>query len=102
MSMKILLVAVNAKYIHSNPALYSLKAYARQLEGRQIDIAEYTINHRLEEILADLYRHSPDMLAISCYIWNWELVSMLLSSVTLYIFSSAHFFCHLLSILAKS
>ncbi len=81
MSMKILLVAVNAKYIHSNPALYSLKAYARQLEGRQIDIAEYTINHRLEEILADLYRHSPDMLAISCYIWNWELVSMLLCEI---------------------
>lgn len=76
--MKILLVAVNAKYIHSNPALYSLKAYAGQIEGRQIEIVEYTINHRREEILADLYRKKPDMVAISCYIWNWELVSVLL------------------------
>ncbi len=79
--MKILLVAINAKYIHSNPALYSLKAYAGQIEDRRIDIAEYTINHRREEILADLYRQGPDMLAISCYIWNWELVSMLLREI---------------------
>lgn len=79
--MKILLVAVNAKYIHSNPALYSLKAYAGQMENRQIEIVEYTINHRREEILADLYRQQPDMLAVSCYIWNWELVSMLLREI---------------------
>lgn len=80
-SMKILLVAVNAKYIHSNPALYSLKAYAGQMENRQIEIVEYTINHRREEILADLYRQQPDMLAVSCYIWNWEFVSMLLREI---------------------
>lgn len=79
--MKILLMAVNAKYIHSNPAVYSLKAYAGKIEGRQIAIAEYTINHRREDILADLYRRSPDMLAISCYIWNWELVSVLLHEI---------------------
>lgn len=79
--MKILLVAVNAKYIHSNPALYSLKAYAGQMENRRIEIVEYTINHRREEILADLYRQRPDMLAVSCYIWNWELVSMLLREI---------------------
>lgn len=76
--MKILLMAVNAKYIHSNPALYSLSAYAGKMEGRQIDLVEYTINQRREEILSDLYRRSPDMLAISCYIWNWELVCVLL------------------------
>ena len=80
-SMKILLMAVNAKYIHSNPALYSLKAYAGEAEGRQIAIAEYTINHRREEILADLYRQSPDLLAISCYIWNWDLLSVLLKEI---------------------
>lgn len=79
--MKILLMAVNAKYIHSNPALYSLKAYAGEREGRQIAIAEYTINHRREEILADLYRQNPDLLAISCYIWNWELLSVLLKEI---------------------
>lgn len=79
--MKILLMAVNAKYIHSNPALYSLKAYAGEREGRQIAIAEYTINHRREEILADLYRQNPNLLAISCYIWNWELLSVLLKEI---------------------
>lgn len=79
--MKILLAAINAKYIHSNPALYSLKTYAGQIKDRQIDIAEYTINHRREDILADLYRQAPDMLAVSCYIWNWEMVSMLLGEI---------------------
>lgn len=79
--MKILLMAVNAKYIHSNPALYSLKAYAGETAGREIRIAEYTINHRRERILADLYRQRPDMLAVSCYIWNWEMVSALLAEI---------------------
>ena len=50
-NMKILLTAINAKYIHSNPALYSLRAYAGEMEGREIQIAEYTINHRREDIL---------------------------------------------------
>ena len=79
--MKILLTAINAKYIHSNPALYSLRAYAGEMEGREIQIAEYTINHRREDILADLYRHKPDMVAISCYIWNWSIVSLLLPEI---------------------
>ncbi|MBP3475058.1 MAG: B12-binding domain-containing radical SAM protein [Lachnospiraceae bacterium] len=79
--MKILLTAINAKYIHSNPALYSLRAYAGEMLGREIRIAEYTINHRREDILADLYRHSPDMIAISCYIWNWDMVSLLLPEI---------------------
>ena len=76
--MKILLTAVNAKYIHSNPAVYSLRAYAGEKPGREIQIAEYTINHRREDILADIYRHQPDMIGISCYIWNWTMVSSLL------------------------
>lgn len=79
--MKILLTAINAKYIHSNPALYSLRAYAGKMPGREIRIAEYTINHRREDILADLYRHRPDMIAISCYIWNWDMVSLLLPEI---------------------
>lgn len=80
-NMKILLTAINAKYIHSNPALYSLRAYAGEMEGREIQIAEYTINHRREDILADLYRHKPDMIAISCYIWNWSMISLLLPEI---------------------
>lgn len=73
--MKFLLIAVNAKYIHTNPALYSLKAYASQYGMEEaleqhIQIAEYTINNRLDEILSGIYKQSPDAVAFSCYIWN--------------------------------
>lgn len=75
--MKILLTAVNTKYIHSNPAIYSLKAYAEkkdpELIGR-IGIAEYTINHQISDILADLYKRKPDVIGFSCYIWNISYV----------------------------
>lgn len=69
--MKILLVAINAKYIHSNLAVYSLKAYAKQ-RGDAIELAEYTVNHRSDEILQDIYKKKPDVLCFSCYIWNYD------------------------------
>ncbi len=71
--MKILLVAVNAKYIHSNLAVYSLRAYAKAY-ARHIELAEYTINHRADDILRDIYLRSPDVLCFSCYIWNISCV----------------------------
>ena len=52
---KFLLVAVNAKFIHSNPAIYSLHAYAEERFGEMIEMAEYTINQKTEHILADIY-----------------------------------------------
>ena len=52
--MKFLLVGINAKYIHSNPAIYSLRAYAGEEFRENIELAEYTINNRKEEILADI------------------------------------------------
>ena len=75
--MKILLVAINAKYIHSNLAVYSLKAYAKRFR-EQIEIVEYTMNHRTEQVLRDLYERSPDVLAFSCYIWNLDFIERLL------------------------
>lgn len=80
--MKILLTAINAKYIHSNPAVYSLRAYAGEEAQQEIQIAEYTINHRCEDILAGIYRHNPDVVAISCYIWNWKMVTELLPELS--------------------
>lgn len=70
--MKILLVAINAKYIHSNLAIHSLSAYAQRRLGAGIEIetAEYTVNLQTDEILRDIYRRSPDVLCFSCYIWN--------------------------------
>ena len=61
--MKFLLAALNAKYIHSNPALYSLRAYAEKYHpeaAAQVELAEYTINQTVEEILADLYERKPE------------------------------------------
>ena len=71
--MKILLTAINAKYIHSNLAVYSLQAYA-EAHGHKIDRAEYTINNQLDDILEKIYRQKPDVLLFSCYIWNVEYV----------------------------
>lgn len=76
--MKFLLAALNSKYIHSNPAIYSLRAYAGKELGRHVELAEYTINNSLTEILADIYRRKPDALGFSCYIWN---ISMILDLV---------------------
>lgn len=83
--LNIVLVGINAKYIHSNPAIYSLRAYAEarlEKEGREgnIGIAEYTINQHREEIIADLYRRKPDILAFSCYIWNWTMIQSLMGT----------------------
>lgn len=71
--MKILLVAINAKYIHSNLAVYCLKSYAAK-RGIEVELTEYTINHRQDDILMDIYQRKPDVVAFSCYIWNLEFV----------------------------
>lgn len=71
--MKVLLTAINAKYIHSNLAVYSLKAYAKEYQ-KEIEIAEFTINQRTEYILSEIYKRKPDVLCFSCYIWNIRFV----------------------------
>lgn len=101
--MKFLLAAVNAKYIHSNPAIYSLRAYAEKTlrsgsaeqkteqcrtgwpeveqngeGGPVIELAEYTINQDRQEILADIWNRKPDVVGFSCYIWNWRIIRELI------------------------
>lgn len=78
--MKILLAAVNAKYIHSNLAVYSLKAMTGRY-GSQIEIGEYTINQQMDEILKDIYKRQPDVVAFSCYIWNHRLIGELIGEL---------------------
>lgn len=75
--MNIVLAAINAKYIHSNLAVYSLRAYAQQYKD-EIQIAEYTINQQIDDILMDLYKKKPDVLCFSCYIWNLSYVEELI------------------------
>ncbi len=86
--MKVLLVGINAKYIHSNPAIHSLAAYAgKHSDGygkflsEYIEIAEYTINQPIEDIEADIYKKKPNILAISCYIWNFAMVQELIEDI---------------------
>ncbi len=78
--MNIVLAAMNAKYIHSNLAVYSLRAYAKPYKGN-ITIAEYTINQHMDQILMDLYKKKPDVLCFSCYIWNLSYVEDLIREI---------------------
>ena len=71
--MKILLAACNAKYIHSNLAVYDLRAYASAYQ-EHILLREYTINQTKDEILKDIYLTGADVVCFSCYIWNISFV----------------------------
>lgn len=71
--MKILLTALNSKYIHTNLAVRYLHQFAAQ-RGYDCEIAEYTINQHLPDILDEIYRQQPDVLLLSCYIWNIEMM----------------------------
>lgn len=80
--MKILLTAINAKYIHSNLAVYNLRAYAAHYAkgmtaSDTVEIGEYTINNQMEDILEGIYKAKPDVLMFSCYIWNIAYVEEL-------------------------
>ena len=75
--MKILLAACNAKYIHSNLAVYDLKAYSSDYDEHVI-LREYTINQPKDEILKDIYSSGADVVCFSCYIWNVSFVRELI------------------------
>ena len=86
--MKVLLAAINAKYIHSNLGIYSLKTYGEKMlkewglaEQAEISLAEYTINHQMEQILQDIYKRKPDVIGFSCYIWNISYVKVILADI---------------------
>ena len=86
--MKVLLAAINAKYIHSNLGIYSLQTYGEKMlkewglaEQAEISLAEYTINHQMEQILQDIYKRKPDVIGFSCYIWNISYVKVILADI---------------------
>lgn len=78
--MKILLVACNAKYIHSNLAVYDLQAYASDYADH-IVLKEYTINQQKDDIMRDIYLEHPDVVCVSCYIWNLSFVKELMAEL---------------------
>lgn len=70
--MKAVLVALNAKYIHSNLGIYCLYSYSRKhgISAEELSYEEYTINQNMEDIISDIYEGKPDFIGFSCYIWN--------------------------------
>lgn len=77
--MRTLLVGINAKFIHSNLALYSLKSYCNDRE--KISIKEFTINNNVNDILKNIYEENPDLIGFSSYIWNIDLILELSSAI---------------------
>lgn len=74
--MKVILAAINAKYIHSNLAVYSLRANCGQYED-QVELAEFSINQLSEDILKTIYQMRGDVVCFSCYIWNIQMVTQI-------------------------
>ncbi|MEG0692716.1 MAG: B12-binding domain-containing radical SAM protein [Oscillospiraceae bacterium] len=74
---KTLLVSINAKFIHSNLAIRSIKAYTQKHLPLTVDLAEFTINQSLDVIMREIYKVNPDVIGFSCYIWNYEYVKQL-------------------------
>ena len=80
--MKILLAAVNSKFIHSNLAVRLLQTYTKDLADKaEIKVREFTINHNGENVLAEICLEQPDAVFISCYIWNWIFIQGLLKDL---------------------
>ena len=79
--MKFLLTAINAKFIHSNPAIYSLRACAGEKLQPYVELAEFTINESLESILEGIWKRQPEVIGFSCYIWNWKMVQEILAEL---------------------
>ncbi|GAA0126383.1 B12-binding domain-containing radical SAM protein [Clostridium sp. CTA-19] len=78
--MKVLLVGVNAKYIHSNLAIRYLKAYTEEL-NYDCETIEFSINDNIERVVADIIEKKPSVLGFSCYIWNLEYVERIANTV---------------------
>lgn len=72
--MKVLLTAINSKYVHSNLAVRYLKAFTRDMDY-DVSIKEFSINDREENILKEIIKENPNVVALSTYIWNVEMVS---------------------------
>ena len=72
--MKVLLTAINSKFIHSNLAVRYLKSFTKDMDYQGV-IREFTINDREERILEEIIKEKPDVVAFSTYIWNVEIIS---------------------------
>lgn len=79
--MRILLTSLNAKFIHSNLAIRYLKEYCEGYSSSNIIIREFTINDQIDKILSNIFIEKPNVVGLSCYIWNIEETLKLISSL---------------------
>lgn len=79
--MKLLLVGINAKYIHSNPAIRILAEYVKRRLPVEPELLECTINQYTDDILRAIYKKQPDVIGFSCYIWNIQMVKAVLPAI---------------------
>ncbi len=75
--MNPLLIAIDAKYIHTNNAIRLLKANA----DHPVDIAEFTIKDDPEMILRFILEKHPLFVGFSTYIWNVEIIKSLIRKI---------------------
>ena len=79
--MKILLTTLNSKYIHSALSLKYIYNNIADIDGVRVCIKEYTINENLQDIFADIFSDTYDLIAFSCYIWNIEYIIKLCNDI---------------------
>ena len=75
--MKVLLVSLNAKFIHSSLALRYIANYCKAYEA-SMEILELTINHEENAMIKEIYQKQPDVIGFSCYIWNMEIIERMI------------------------
>lgn len=80
--MKVLLTAINSKFVHSNLAVRYLKAFTEDMDY-ECKIREFSINDRDEKILEEIIKEKADVIAFSTYIWNIEVVKRLSNLIKL-------------------
>lgn len=71
--MKVVLTALNAKFVHTNLAVRYLKRYTEKMDYECV-IKEFSINDQLERILEEIIKEKPQVVGFSCYIWNIDMV----------------------------
>ena len=79
--MKILWLDLNSSYAHSSLALPALHAQVKENTDIQWEIVSATINENVGMIVDEIYRHQPDIIAATCWLFNHEPLMHITSRV---------------------
>ena len=79
--MKILWLDLNSSYAHSSLALPALHAQVKEDTDMEWEIVSATINENTGMIVDEIYRHQPDIIAATCWLFNHEALMHITSRV---------------------